>query len=78
MESGLICIFFNLNKIYEAFYDMLNQNYQCMDTKSYCKVAIGPDFCKCSVHPDFRCILLTSSNAVTYMDPPLLNRFEKH
>eukprot|EP00347_Sterkiella_histriomuscorum_P013947 403362749 len=77
METGTICILMNLDNIYQAFYDMLNQNYQEINKQKYCKVAIGPDSTKCIVHPDFRCIILTNSSKVSLMDPPLLNRFEK-
>eukprot|EP00347_Sterkiella_histriomuscorum_P011197 403373375 len=77
METGTICILMNLDNIYQAFYDMLNQNYQEINKQKYCKVAIGPDSTKCIVHPDFRCIILTNNSKVSQMDPPLLNRFEK-
>eukprot|EP00347_Sterkiella_histriomuscorum_P006472 403352639 len=78
MESGKIVILLNLDNIYQAFYDMLNQNYTVIGGRKKCKVTIGPDSSKCNVDDDFKCILLVNSQNVKRMDAPLLNRFEKH
>eukprot|EP00347_Sterkiella_histriomuscorum_P006051 403354251 len=78
MESGTIVILLNLDNIYQAFYDMLNQNYQILNGQKRCKVAIGSDSSKCIVDDDFKCILLVNSKDAKRMDAPLLNRFEKH
>jgi hypothetical protein len=77
MENGTLCIFLNLNSIYQSFYDMLNQNYQEIGNQRFCKVAIGPDSSRCLVHNEFKCILVVDQSKIDELDPPLLNRFEK-
>jgi hypothetical protein len=58
MERGIFCVLLNLEKIYQSFYDMLNQNYQLIENKLYCKIAIGSDSKMKIVNPNFKCVLL--------------------
>lgn len=77
MERGIFCVLLNLESVYQSFYDMLNQNYQEIDGRLYCKIAIGSDSKMKVVHPDFKCVLLIETEKLYKLDLPLLNRFEK-
>ena len=78
MECSCVLILRDLELIYGALYDMLNQSYTTVDGKKMCRVAIGSD-CNpaCFVHDEFRCIVLKDEKTIDYSDPPFLNRFEK-
>uniref|UniRef100_A0A0G4GB89 Uncharacterized protein n=1 Tax=Chromera velia CCMP2878 TaxID=1169474 RepID=A0A0G4GB89_9ALVE len=78
MEQGGVLVLKNLENIYGALYDMLNQNYQVSCGKRHCRIALGPfNNPMCHVHEDFRCVVLLSEDALWKADPPFLNRFEK-
>jgi hypothetical protein len=77
MNKGTFCILLNLERIYQSFYDMLNQSYQDSDGKLFCKIAIGSDVKMKLVHPAFKCALLIEQERIGRLDLPLLNRFEK-
>ncbi|XP_023933539.1 uncharacterized protein LOC112042729, partial [Lingula anatina] len=78
MESGVILVLRDLEKIYGSLYDMLNQNYTNVGKKRNCRIALGAySNPMCHVHQDFRCIVLVDQSKVDYSDPPFLNRFEK-
>ncbi len=78
MEQRRILILRDLEPIYGALYDMLNQSYTIVDDKRMCRVAIGADSNPtCLIHDEFRCIVLKDDKAIDFSDPPFLNRFEK-
>ena len=78
MECSCVLILRDLELIYGALYDMLNQSYTTVDGKKMCRVAIGSDSNPtCFVHDEFRCIVLKDEKTIDYSDPPFLNRFEK-
>eukprot|EP01047_Picozoa_sp_COSAG01_P003877 COSAG01_NODE_121_length_25291_cov_10.011670_2_plen_4872_part_00 len=83
MEKGGVLILRDLDAIYGALYDMLNQNYVEVNGKRHCRVALGADSNPmCVVHDTFRCIVLVDKdnlicNGHLMLDPPFLNRFEK-
>ncbi len=79
VENGIVCILLNLDSIYQTFYDLLNQKYQSdIAGKQYCRIAFGTDSRKILVHPKFKFILIQEQEKLAQLDPPLLNRFEKH
>lgn len=43
MENGKLCVMVGLDRIYQCFYDMLNQNYQTLAGKKFSRVSIGGD-----------------------------------
>ena len=78
MAQGIVLILKDLDQLYGSLYDMLNQNYTCMNQKNICRVALGPhDNPWCQVHEDFRCIVVINNAKLNITDPPFLNRFEK-
>jgi hypothetical protein len=78
METGGVLIMQDLDTIYGALYDMLNQNYVVVDGKRHCRVALGADSNPmCGVDISFRCIVLVNKEDLKHKDPPFLNRFEK-
>ena len=78
MERSCILILRDLDLIYGALYDMLNQSYTVVNGKKMCRVAIGSDSNPtCFIHDEFRCIVLKDEKTIDYSDPPFLNRFEK-
>ena len=78
MEQSCILILRDLEPIYGALYDMLNQSYTMVDEKRMCRVAIGANSNPtCLIHDEFRCIVLKDDKTIDFTDPPFLNRFEK-
>ena len=43
-----------------------------------CQIAYGYDKRNIQVHPDFKFVLIANLEDRIRLDPPLLNRFEKH
>ncbi len=78
VENGIICVLVGLDEIYQTFYDLLNQKYMETGGKSFCRIAFGTDSRRIHVHPDFKFILVQDQVKSRELDPPLLNRFEKH
>lgn len=67
------------NSIQTSLYDLLNKSYQTVGPKKFCRISVGAHYNpKCFVHPDFNCIVNIMENRLTEVDPPFLNRFEKH
>jgi hypothetical protein len=78
MEQSRILILRDLELLYGALYDMLNQSYTIVDGKKMCRVAMGADSNPtCLIHDEFRCIVLKDNKTIDFSDPPFLNRFEK-
>jgi len=64
--------------IFGALYDMLNQNYSRVGGRNHCRIALGAHSNPmCSVHEQFRCVVLMHPQQAEQADPSLLNRFEK-
>ena len=78
MEEDNILVLSDLDPIYGALYDLLNQNYSHVGKVQNCRIALGAySSPMCAVHPNFRCIVLQRESDIEYSDPPFLNRFEK-
>ncbi|KAL4476225.1 hypothetical protein ABPG74_009958 [Tetrahymena malaccensis] len=81
IEEGYLVIMYNLESLYQSFYDLFNQNYIQLHKKQFCRIAIGSDSTRIQVHQNFKAIIIAQSDDVydqrQNYDPPLLNRFEK-
>jgi len=67
------------NSVQTSLYDLLNKSYQTIGLKNFCRVSVGAHSNpKCFVHPSFNCIVNIMEDKLTEVDPPFLNRFEKH
>ncbi|KAL4476224.1 hypothetical protein ABPG74_009957 [Tetrahymena malaccensis] len=81
IEEGYLVIMYNLESLYQSFYDLFNQNYVALGSKQFCRIAIGSDSIRSQVHQNFKAIIIAQSDDVydqrQNYDPPLLNRFEK-
>eukprot|EP00897_Mesotaenium_endlicherianum_P004603 jgi/Mesen1/4170/ME000219S03302 len=78
METGRRILLKDVNCIWTALYDMLNQHYTYVGGRRNCRIALGPySNPMCYVHPAFRCVVMVDAAQVPSMDPPFLNRFEK-
>jgi energy-coupling factor transporter ATP-binding protein EcfA2 len=81
MELGRTLILLNTYNLYESLYDALNQYYYEFAGQKYVDLGLGTHRVKCSVHENFRLIIIAEKSAVydTKRFPiPLLNRLEKH
>ncbi|XP_019857804.1 PREDICTED: E3 ubiquitin-protein ligase rnf213-alpha-like, partial [Amphimedon queenslandica] len=79
METGRMIILLNLENLYESLYDLLNQYYIKSGRHRYVDLGLRTHRMKCSVHEDFKLILIAEKKKV-YKDfpTPLVNRLEKH
>lgn len=78
LREGRLLILKDLDRIYGALYDMLNQNYSVVGGKQHCRIALGAhNNPMCEVHQDFKCIVFMDQEQLDKVDPPFLNRFEK-
>lgn len=67
------------NSVQTSLYDLLNKSYQTVGLKNFCRVSVGAHYNpKCFVHPSFNCIVNIMEDRLKEVDPPFLNRFEKH
>ena len=78
IESGIICIVLDLEKIYRTFNDFLKQNYSKYGEEIYCRVFFEKGSTKIEVNPNFKFILIAKIEEVNSMDESYLNYFEKH
>ena len=80
VEKGHFLILQDLESVYPALFDLLNQNFLYLTNKKrYTKVAVGNvNRPTVSVHENFWCVVLTEEKESLLDNPPLLNRFEKH
>eukprot|EP01034_Spumella_vulgaris_P021951 gene21951-28030_t len=79
MERGESLALRDMDDIYQSLYDMLNQNYTVVAGKKNCRIALGAFSNPVAhVHDDFKCIVMPDAKKVYGLDPPFLNRFEKH
>eukprot|EP00445_Apocalathium_hangoei_P025301 CAMPEP_0203928060 /NCGR_PEP_ID=MMETSP0359-20131031/67408_1 /ASSEMBLY_ACC=CAM_ASM_000338 /TAXON_ID=268821 /ORGANISM="Scrippsiella Hangoei, Strain SHTV-5" /LENGTH=271 /DNA_ID=CAMNT_0050856939 /DNA_START=58 /DNA_END=870 /DNA_ORIENTATION=- len=82
MAVGETIILWNLDRIYESLYDVLNQRYVVRTsggrTRRSLRLAIGARSQLCPVEEGFRLIVVVEQDhAHQNLDLPLLNRFEK-
>ena len=80
METDNILILRDLDMIYASLYDLFNQNFTCMGDKKYARIAFEYAKISSEVNKDFHVIVIIDINKLQNLklDPPFLNRFEKH
>ena len=80
METENILILRDLDMIYASLYDLFNQNFTCMGDKKFARIAFETARISSEVNKNFHCIVIVDKNQIKYLklDPPFLNRFEKH
>lgn len=83
MEMGKTVVLLNLRSVMESLYELLNQYFVEFGTgehrKRYVEIGLGDQRMKCSVHNDFRLVIIAGEEEVLNTFPiPLLNRLEKH
>ena len=80
METDNILILQNLDMIYPALYDLFNQNYTFMSDKRYARIVFENAKISSEVNKDFPVVDIVNNDQVQNLklDPPFLNRFEKH
>ena len=80
METDNILILRDLDMIYPSLYDLFNQNFTCMGDKKFARIAFGTAKISSEVNKDFHAIVIVNKNQIKNLklDPPFLNRFEKH
>ena len=80
MESENILILRDLDMIYASLYDLFNQNFTCMGDKRFARIAFETARISSEVNKNFHAIVIVSQNQIQNLklDPPFLNRFEKH
>ena len=80
MESDNILILRDLDMIYPSLYDLFNQNFTCLGEKRFARIAFEYAKISSEVNKDFHCIVIVNKEQINNLklDPPFLNRFEKH
>ena len=80
MGTDNILILQDLEMIYPSLYDLFNQNFTYMGNKQFAKIAFEYSKISSEVNPNFHIVILVNSNQIQNLkiDPPFLNRFEKH
>jgi hypothetical protein len=80
METDNVLILRNLDMIYPSLYDLFNQNFTVMGDKRYARIAFEYAKISSEVNKDFHVVVIVNKNQIQNLklDPPFLNRFEKH
>ena len=80
METDNVLILRDLNMIYASLYDLFNQNFTCMGDKKFARIAFEYSKISSEVNKDFHVVVIVNKNQIKdlKLDPPFLNRFEKH
>ena len=80
METDNVLILRDLDMIYPSLYDLFNQNFTVMGEKRFARIAFEYAKISSEVNKDFHCIVIVNNNQIKdlKLDPPFLNRFEKH
>ena len=80
MEADNVLILRDLDMIYASLYDLFNQNFTCMGDKKFARIAFEYAKISSEVNKDFHVIVIVNKNQIKNLklDPPFLNRFEKH
>ena len=80
METDNVLILRNLDMVYPSLYDLFNQNFTIMGDKRYARIAFEYAKISSEVNKDFHVVVIVNRNQIKNLklDPPFLNRFEKH
>ena len=80
METDDILILKDLDMIYPSLYDLFNQNFTIMGNKQFARIAFEYAKISSEVNRNFHAIVLVNNIQIQTLklDPPFLNRFEKH
>ena len=80
METSNVLILRDLDNIYASLYDLFNQNFTIMGDKKYARIAFEYAKISSEVNKDFHVIVIVNKIQIENLklDPPFLNRFEKH
>ena len=80
MEAENILILRDLDMIYASLYDLFNQNFTVMGDKRFARIAFETARISSEVNKNFHAIVIIGQNQIQNLklDPPFLNRFEKH
>ena len=80
METDNVLILRDLDMIYASLYDLFNQNFTIMGDKKYARLAFEYAKISSEVNKDFHVIVIVNKDKIKELklDPPFLNRFEKH
>ena len=75
-----ILILKDLNKIYPSLYDLFNQNFILFGDKKTVRIAFEYTKISSEVNKDFHAIVIVNEKQIEKLklDPPFINRFEKH
>ena len=78
--TDTILILKNLDMIYASLYDLFNQNFSSFGNKKTVRIAFEYGKISSIVNKDFHAIIIVNKNQIDNykLDPPFLNRFEKH
>ena len=68
ITQGKWLILKDLEDIYTSLYDLFNQSYTKSGDKKFCKISMGSLSNKCSVHKNFKCIILIHKNKLKDTD----------
>jgi len=80
VSRGDLLIFKDVNNsIQTSLYDLFNKSFHRVGNRNFCRVSVGANYNpKCFVHPSFNCLVYVNEDKLAEVDPPFLNRFEKH
>ena len=80
METDDILILRDLDMIYPSLYDLFNQNFTIMGNKQFARIAFEYAKISSEVNRNFHAVVLVNNIQIQTLklDPPFLNRFEKH
>lgn len=80
VSRGDLLIFKDVNNsIQTSLYDLFNKSFHRVGNRNFCRVSVGANYNpKCFVHPSFNCLVYVKEEKLAEVDPPFLNRFEKH
>ena len=80
METDNVLILRDLDIIYPSLYDLFNQNFTIMGEKKFARIAFEYAKVSSEVNKDFHVIVIVNREQIKKLalDPPFLNRFEKH
>ena len=80
MESPNILILKDLDVVYPSLYDLFNQNFITSGQKKFVRIAFEYAKVSSQVNQDFHVIVIINKIQIQQLklDPPFLNRFEKH
>ena len=80
MEAPNILILKDLDVVYPSLYDLFNQNFTNCGDKKFARIAFEYAKVSSQVDKDFHAVVIVNKIQIQHLklDPPFLNRFEKH